>query len=185
MIKTLLKDAEAEMKKVVDTLKSEYATIRTGRATPSLLDRVVVECYGTTMPVNQVATITAPEPKLLLIQAWDKGLLSAIEKGIQKSDLGLVPNNDGSVIRIVIPHLTEERRKELVKLAAKEAEDKRVSVRNIRRNMNEALKKLEKSGDISEDDMYRAQDEVQELTDKYIEIINGVFETKQKEIMEI
>ena len=111
-------------------------------------------------------------------------MLSAIEKGIQKSDLGLVPNNDGSVIRIVIPHLTEERRKELVKLAAKEAEDKRVSVRNIRRNMNEALKKLEKSGDISEDDMYRAQDEVQELTDKYIEIINGVFETKQKEIME-
>lgn len=185
MIKALLKEAEGEMKKVVEALKSEYSTLRTGRATPSLLDKVVVECYGSTMPLNQVATITAPEARLLLIQPWDKGLLGNIEKAIQKSDLGLVPNNDGTVIRIAIPHLTEERRKELVKVAARAVEDKRVAVRNIRRATNDSLKKMEKSGDISEDDLHRAQDDVQELTDKYIEVLNDVFEAKEQEILEV
>lgn len=185
MIRTLLKEAETEMKKVVEALKSEYSAIRTGRATPSLLDRVVVECYGSAMPLNQVASITAPEARLLLIQPWDKGLLQNIEKAIQKSDLGLVPNNDGTVIRIAVPHLTEERRKEFVKLAAREVEDKRVVVRNIRRTTNDALKKLEKAGDISEDDLHRTQTEVQELTDRYIELLNEVFEAKEKDILEV
>ena len=185
VFKALIKDAEAEMKKCVEALKRDYATMRTGRATPALLDRIVVQCYGSNMPLNQVATVTAPEPRLLVIQPWDKSTLSSIEKAIQKSDLGLVPTNDGSVIRISIPHLTEERRKELVKLASKMAEDARVAVRNVRRRANEDLKKAQKAGEISEDELHRSQDSVQELTDKYIDMINKVFEEKEKDIMEV
>ncbi len=184
-MKTILKEAESQMKQVVENLKEEYNRIRTGRAAPSLLDRISVECYGSSMPLNQLATITAPEPRLLVVQPWDKGTLPDIEKAILKSDLGLVPNNDGNVIRISIPKLTEERRKELVKIVSAEAEERRVAIRNIRRNANDDLKSSQKSGDISEDDLYRFQDEVQELTDKYIESVTEVLKGKEEEITKV
>ncbi len=185
MIKDVLNSTEELMKSVIEALKREFAGIRTGRANPALLDRVMVEYYGTPTPINQLASISVPEGRLLVVQPWDKSILSAIEKAILKADLGLNPTSDGSVLRIAIPQLTEERRKELVKVARKTAEEKRVAVRNMRRDANEKLKKFEKEGHISEDEIKKATDDTQKLTDRYIAEIDKLLEQKEKEIMEV
>jgi ribosome recycling factor len=166
MIGEILDQGKARMEEVIVRTKKAFASVRTGRANPALLDRIVVNYYGTPTPLNQMASVTVPEPRMLVITPWDKSAMKDIEKAILTSDLGLVPNNDGSVIRLAIPPLTEERRKELVRLVRKDAEDHRVAVRNIRRDLNEAAKKLEKDGDISEDELRRAQEEIQKLTDR-------------------
>lgn len=185
LLKDVFKEAERKMNAVIDATKREFATIRTGRATPSLLDRISVEYYGTETPLNQLANISVPEPRMLMVQPWDKSAVKAIEKAILASDLGLTPNSDGNVIRIAIPPLTEERRKELVKIVRKEAEEKRVAVRNVRRDANEEVKALEKSGEISEDESRRAQDDIQELTNKYISKIDELLAAKETEILEV
>lgn len=185
MLENLLADAEERMKKTVDALKKDLAAIRAGRANPALLEKVQVSYYGVPTPVNQVANISAPEARLLVIQPWDRSTIPEIEKAILKSDLGLTPSNDGTVIRIVIPQLTQERRTELVKAVRKKAEEARVGVRNIRRDANDQAKSLEKDGDITEDQLKRAQDQIQKLTDKYIEAVDKVLATKEAEIMEV
>ncbi|MBX6396025.1 MAG: ribosome recycling factor [Alicyclobacillaceae bacterium] len=181
----LLKETEERMNKSLQALKKEFAGVRAGRATPALLEKVMVDYYGTTMPVHQLATITAPEPRLLVIQPWDKGALAEIEKAILKSDLGLTPTNDGQVIRVVLPQLTQERRQELARMVRKLAEESRVAVRNIRREANDEIKKSEKQGDISEDEGRRLQERVQSLTDRFIEEIDRLLAAKEKEIMEV
>ncbi|WP_243236932.1 ribosome recycling factor [Heliobacterium chlorum] len=173
------------MKKSIEALRKEYQSIRAGRANPAILDKVMVEYYGVPTPLNQVGNISAPEPRLLMIQPWEKSLLSAIEKAILKSDLGLTPSNDGSVIRLIIPQLTQERRNELVKQVKKRAEEYRVILRNHRREANDDIKALQKDHMISEDEAKRAQDEVQKLTDKFIKEIDQVAERKEAEIMEV
>ncbi len=178
-------DAEAKMEKAIAAFQRELSTLRAGRATPSLLDRIEVDYYGVQTPLNQLAGISAPEPRLLVVQPWDKQAMPEIEKAIMKSDLGLMPSNDGNVIRLNIPELTEERRKELVKYVRKKAEEGRVSVRNIRRDANDEIKKLEKNSDISEDESRRSQDSIQELTDQKIEEIDKILEAKESEIMEV
>lgn len=185
MVQTVLKDTEEKMKKAVEALRKDFQSIRAGRANPALLDKIQVDYYGVPTPLNQVANISAPEARLLVIQPWDKSVLGDIEKAILKSDLDLTPNNDGNIIRIAIPQLTEERRKELVKIVKKKAEEYRVVIRNIRREANDEIKKMEKNGEISEDEMHRSQDEVQELTNQYIEKIDGVLKIKEAEIMEV
>jgi len=177
--------SEERMKKSVKSLEDEFNTIRTGRASASLFDKIKVEYYGNPTPLNQVATISVPEARLVVIQPWDKSVIGQIEKAIQKSELSLNPVNDGKVIRINIPPLTEERRKEYVKMAKNMAEQARVAIRNIRRDANDDLKKAQKASDISEDEEKRNEDEVQKLTDKYIEEINKLLEDKEKEILEI
>jgi ribosome recycling factor len=181
----LFKDAEERMLKAEENLRREYASLRAGRATPALLDRIMVDYYGTPTPINHLANISVPDPRMLVIQPWDKNVLSHIEKAILKSNLGLTPTNDGSVIRLNIPQLTEERRKELVKAVKKMAEEAKVAIRNIRRDANERLKNMEKNGEISEDDSKRHQDEIQKLTDKYIKEVEKIQIAKEKEIMEV
>lgn len=176
---------EEKMKKALEALRKELASLRAGRATPALLDKVVVEYYGTPTPISQVANISVPEPRMITIQPWEKSLVSQIEKAIMKSDLGLTPNSDGSVIRLVIPQLTQQRRTELVKMVHKKAEESRVAVRNLRRDANDAIKKLEKEKLISEDETKKSQDEIQKLTDKYIKEIDRIMSGKEKEIMEV
>jgi len=173
------------MKKAVAALGDEFNTLRTGRASPALFDKIKVEYYGNPTPLNQVSTISAPEARLVVIQPWDKSIIGEIEKAIQKSELSVNPSNDGKVIRIAIPPLTEERRKEFVKIAKNMAEQCRVSIRNSRRDANEDLKKAQKDGTISEDDLKRAEDEVQKLTDSYVGKVNETLEEKEKEILEI
>ncbi len=185
MTETIVKDAEEHMKKAVLTMVEEFKGLRTSRASASLLDRIFVDCYGAKMPVNQVATILSPEPQLLVIQPWDKSILRNIEKAIQQSDLGITPTNDGNVIRLPIPPLTEERRKELAKIAKKYAEEGRVAIRNIRRHTNDILKNEEKEKKISEDELLRTQERIQKLTDKNIHEIDELLAAKEKEIMEI
>lgn len=185
MKEAIKSDAKERMEKAISSLKKELSTIRAGRANPSLLDKIVVEYYGAQTPLNQLANITTPDPRTLIIQPWDKSVASEIEKAILKSELGLTPNNDGVVIRINIPSLTEERRKELVKLAKKTGEESKVAIRNIRRDGNDELKKIEKSGEISEDESRRTQDEIQKLTDKYIDEVDKVVSHKEDEIMEV
>jgi ribosome recycling factor len=184
-MKEIVKETEEKMNHVIEATKKDFAAVRTGRATPALLDRVHADYYGTPTPINQMANISVPEPRTIVIQPWDKTALSAIEKAIQKSDLSLVPNNDGSVIRINIPQLTEERRKELVKLVKKEAEEKRVAIRNIRRDSNEALKAKEKAKQITEDETKKGQEEVQKVTDRFIVEVDKLLAAKEKEIMEV
>ncbi|TVR34490.1 MAG: ribosome recycling factor [Spirochaetaceae bacterium] len=179
------KQSEERMKKSVHALEEEFNTIRTGRASAALFDKIKVEYYGNPTPLNQVATISVPEARLVVIQPWDKGIISDIEKAIQKSELSVNPSNDGKVIRINIPPLTEERRKEYAKVARSMAEQARVAVRNIRRDANDELKKQEKDGELSEDELKRAEDEIQKLTDKYVEEINRALESKENEILEI
>ncbi|NLJ55557.1 MAG: ribosome recycling factor [Firmicutes bacterium] len=174
-----------KMKKSVEVFKKELGTLRAGRAVPSLLDRINVNYYNTPTPLNQLATISAPEPRLLVIQAWDKNAVGEIEKAILKSDLGLNPQSDGNIIRLAIPQLTEERRKELVKTIRKKAEETRVAIRNIRREANDLLKNQEKKGDISEDNLRTAQGEVQDLTDKQIGAVDEFLALKEEEIMEV
>ncbi|MBO8137065.1 MAG: ribosome recycling factor [Desulfotomaculum sp.] len=185
MINDILKDAEEKMKKSVEVTKGEFASMRAGRATPALVEKIQVEYYGTPTPLNQLASISAPEPRLLVIQPWDKNVIPEIEKAIQKSDLGINPANDGSVVRLNIPQLTEERRAELVKVIKKKAEEGRVAIRNIRREAIDELKTAQKDGEISEDDLKRAQDSVQKITDKYVKQIDEILETKEKEIMQV
>jgi ribosome recycling factor len=185
MIKDILSDAESRMAKVSEVLTKEFASLRAGRANPAILDKVLVDYYGAPTPINQTANISCPEPRLILIQPWDKNMLGLVEKAILKSDLGLTPNNDGTVIRINIPQLTEERRKELVKTCHKKTEEAKVAVRNIRRDLNDMIKDLEKSKDISEDESARGLDDVQKLTDKQIKKLELILEQKEKEIMEI
>ncbi|PLX83956.1 MAG: ribosome recycling factor [Desulfuromonas sp.] len=185
MIADVKKRTRNGMDKALDSLKHELSRVRTGRASLSLLDDVRVDYYGTPTPLNQVAGMTVPEPRLITIQPWEKNLLSAIEKAILKSDLGLNPNSDGQVIRLVFPPLTEERRKEMVKQVKRMGEDAKVSVRNARRDANDALKKLEKDKEISEDDLKRSEKEIQDLTDGYVEKIDTTIAAKETDLMEI
>ncbi|MBI2914897.1 MAG: ribosome recycling factor [Firmicutes bacterium] len=185
MLNEILKDTESKMKNVVQATKKEFSGIRTGRANPALLERITVDYYGNSTPVTQLASVSVPEARLLVVQPWDKSVLKDIEKAILKSDLGLVPSSDGNVIRMGIPQLTEERRRELVKVVRRQAEEKRVGIRNIRRQAKDDVKTLEKDGEIPEDESRRGQDEIQALTDKYIAEIDGVLAAKEKEIMEL
>lgn len=185
MVDDIISDVEDRMKKSLNNLEREFGAIRTGRATPALFDSVKVEAYDSQMPLNQVATISCPEPRLVIIQPWDRSNLANIEKAIQKSELSLNPNNDGNLIRIQIPDLTEERRREYVKLAKQKAEESRVAVRNIRRDGNDMIKDLEKEKEISEDDSKAAVSKIQKITDKNIELIQKLADNKEKEIMNI
>ena len=185
MTSDVINSSEDKLKKSLDALKKDYGTLRAGRATPSLLDKVMVDYYGTPTPVNQMANVTIPEPRIIMIKPYDKGTLKDIEKAIQKSDLGLNPNSDGIAIRLTIPQPTQERRKELVKVVNKKAEEAKVAMRNIRRDANDAIKKLEKDKKITEDDRKDAQDKVQKLLDKYIKLVDSTKATKEKEVMEV
>lgn len=185
MTSDVINSSEDKLKKSLDALKKDYGTLRAGRATPSLLDKVMVDYYGTPTPVNQMANVTIPEPRIIMIKPYDKGSLKEIEKAIQKSDLGLNPNSDGVAIRLTIPQPTQERRKELVKVVGKKAEEAKVAMRNIRRDANEAIKKLEKDKKITEDDRKDAQDKIQKLLDKYIKLVDSTKATKEKEVMEV
>ena len=185
MIDEILADSEDRMKKTVEAVQRELAAIRTGHAHVGLVDHVRVDYFGSLLPLNQMATVAAPEARLLTIQPWDKTALSAIEKALQKSDLGLTPSNDGVVIRLAIPPLTEQRRKELVKVVHTRIEDGRVAVRNVRRDALEHVKKLVTSKEASEDDQHRSQDQVQKQTDKYIATIDQLGKEKEAELMEV
>ena len=185
MPKQILANAKDKMTKAIQAFSRELASIRAGRANASLLDRITVDYYGAPTPVNQLAGISVPEARLLLIQPYDKTILGDIEKAILKSDLGLNPSSDGNIIRIAIPALTEERRKELVKVVKKEAEEAKVAIRNIRRDGNDELKKLEKTGDITEDDLRGYSDDIQKVTDEYISKVDSVTKEKEKEILEV
>lgn len=185
MISDTVSDAETRMTKAVEAARHDYQTIRTGRANPAMLERVTVEAYGSSMPVNQIATISVPEPRMLVIAPWDKSMIPHIERAIQKSDLGLNPSSDGNVVRLSIPQLTEERRKDLIKTLHKKAEEHRVAVRNIRRDVNEDLKRQEKAGEASEDDVHRAQEQIQKFTDKYITQIDELTHAKEADLMEV
>ncbi|WP_010269474.1 ribosome recycling factor [Paenibacillus senegalensis] len=184
MPQTIKKNAEDRMEKAIAALQKELASLRAGRATPALLDRVLVEYYGTMTPVNQLANITTPDARSLYIQPWDKSSIGAIEKAIMKSELGLTPSNDGSAIRIVLPALTEERRADLVKMTRKYGEEAKVAIRNIRRDANDEIKKREKT-DISEDESRRHQDDIQKLTDKYVAEVDKILAVKEKDITEV
>ncbi len=173
------------MKKAVEALQRELAAVRTGHAHVGLVDHVKVDYYGSQMPVNQLATVAAPEPRLLTIQPWDRGTLSAIEKALQKSDLGLMPSNDGQIIRLVIPPLTEDRRRDLIKLVHKRVEDGRVAIRNIRRDGIETLRRMVHDKEISEDDQHKATEQLQKLTDRYIAQVDQKGKEKEAELMEV
>jgi ribosome recycling factor len=185
MIDEIFEDLKDRMGKSIESLKREYSRLRTGRASVSLLDGIRVSYYDTPTPLNQMASLAVPEPRLIVIQPWDKTAIEDIEKAILKSELGLTPMNDGKVIRISIPPLTEERRKELVKVARKMSEENKVSIRNIRRDANEMLKDLKKEKEITEDDLFRSQEEVQKATDQFISQVDELCAAKEKEILEI
>jgi ribosome recycling factor len=185
MDENVLKETDAKMEKTLATLKSDLGKIRTGRASLALFDQIRIDYYGTPTPLQQVATLAVPEPRLVTIQPWDTSVIGEIEKAILKSELGLTPMNDGKLIRIPIPRLTEERRKELVKVVRKMAEASKVALRNVRREGNEHLKGLEKNKKISQDDLRLLMEKVQTSTDRYIEKTDGVLASKEKEIMEI
>ena len=184
MEKEYIKELKSEMEKSLDALSKEFGKVRTGRASISLLDAVRVDYYGTPTPLNQLATLSVPEARLITIQPWDGQIIKEIEKAILKTDLGLTPSNDGKIIRVSIPPLTEERRKELVKVIKKMAENTRVSMRNHRRKTNEDLKNLKSSKDLTEDDFFKAHEEVQKITDEYIKKCDDLAGQKEKEILE-
>ncbi|MCD6080379.1 MAG: ribosome recycling factor [Candidatus Omnitrophica bacterium] len=183
-VQEIIKSARTRMGKSIQALETEFATIRTSRATPALVENIKVEYYGSQVPLKQIASITIPEARMIVIQPWDPNALSEIEKAILKSELGVTPNNDGKIIRIILPPLTEERRQELVKLVKKLAEEAKIAIRNIRRDANEEVRKLEKDSEITEDDRYRAEEEIQKLTDEFIEKVEKVLDIKEKEILE-
>jgi ribosome recycling factor len=185
MVEDVVAGLKSEMDKALSHLRKEYDRVRTGRASPSLLDGIRVDYYGTSTPLNQVATISIPEARLITIQPWDKGILGEVEKAIQRSELGLTPMNDGKLLRIAIPSLTEERRKELVKLVRRMAEERKVDLRNHRREANEMLKELKKDKEITEDALFRHQEEVQKITDQYVTKADDILKGKEKEILEI
>ncbi len=184
-IESSLKDATEKMAKAVGHLKEDLASIRTGRAAPALLNRVTVDYYGTTVPLNQLTSITVPEPRLLMITPFDRNAIGSIEKAIQTSDLGITPSNDGNVIRLAFPPLTEERRKDLVKSVHHRAEEARVAVRNVRRHSKEEMEKLEREHVISEDDLKRAEKELQKLTDQHVADVDEIQRHKEQELMEV
>jgi ribosome recycling factor len=184
-MKEQIADAEKRMVKSIEALKAELVSIRTGKASPSLLETVRVEAWGSQMPLSQVASVSAPQPRLLVVQPWDKTLLQPILKAIQKADLGLNPADDGDLIRVPIPALTEERRNDLVKKVKKLGEEVKVAIRNVRRDANEEVKKLQKDGKISEDDLHRGSQEIQKMTDRNIEQVDEILRRKEKEILEI
>lgn len=185
MINDIKNDAEQRMKNSIEALHRDLGSIRTGRASPSLVERMTVDYYGTQTPLNQLAGVSVPEARLLVIQPWDKGALSAIERAIQMSELGLTPNNDGQVIRLSIPQLTEDRRKDLVKVLRSKVEDGKVSVRNVRRDAIDSIKELLKEKEIGEDDVRRAEADIQDLTNRYIEEADQLGQTKEEEILEV
>ncbi len=185
LLDSVYSETDMRMVKTIENLKREFSRTRTGRASSSLLEGITVEYYGSPMPVNQVATITIPEARLILIQPWEKKMLGPIEKAIQASDLGLNPQNDGNLIRLSIPALTEDRRKELYKNCKKISEDSKIAIRNIRRDSNEKLKRAEKEKEITQDEQKKGLDEIQKLTDKFIEAVDKQLEIKEKEIMEV
>ncbi|QDP40206.1 ribosome recycling factor [Radiobacillus deserti] len=185
MSDAVINETKQKMKQAVQAFSKQLATVRAGRANPSLLDSVYVDYYGASTPLNQLATISTPEARLLVITPFDKSSIAEIEKAIQKADLGLSPSSDGNIIRINIPPLTEERRKELVKVVGKYAEEAKVQIRNIRRDSNDSLKKAEKNGDLTEDDLRGYQDDVQKETDHHIDEIDELVKQKEKEIMEV
>lgn len=185
MIKEILAAREEKMQKTLEALKREFSSLRAGRATPALLDRVTVDYYGTPTPVNQVAKVSVPEPRMIVIQPWEKTLMKELEKAIMKSDLGLTPNSDGTAIRLSIPQLTQERREELRKTVNKKAEEAKVALRNLRRDANDAIKKLEKAKEVAEDEAKKGQEDMQKLIDKYVKLVDTVKSGKEKEIMEV
>jgi ribosome recycling factor len=178
-------EARSAMEKAIEAMRREFGSVRTGKATPALLDHVRVDAYGSKMPISQVATVSAPEARMLIVQPWDKGLLQAIEKGIQQAELGLNPANDGNIIRIPIPQLNEERRKDMVKQLGKLAEEGRVAIRHARQEANKDIKKRQAAHEISEDDAHRQTDQVQKLTDEFIGKIDQLLKTKEHEVMEV
>ena len=180
-----IKDIEGRMQKSNDNLKDEYVTIRAGRANPHILDRLRVDYYGTPTPIQQVANVSVPEARMIQIQPWEASLIKDIEKAILVSDLGLTPNNDGKTIRLVFPELTEDRRKELAKDIKKKGDNAKVAIRNIRRDANDAIKKENKAGDISDDEAKNSEDEIQKITDKYIAMIDSAIDDKTKEILTV
>ena len=181
----ILKNTESRMEKTIDVVSNQLARLRTGKASPALIEGIKVDYYGTPTPLNQIASISTPEPRLIVIHPWDKSALSAIEKAILASDIGLTPQSDGNVVRIPIPPLTEERRKELVKVARKIVEEGKVALRNIRREVVEQIKRMQKDGELPEDDAYRLQDKVQELIDKFYDKLEELLKIKEKEIMTV
>ncbi|MFC1567559.1 ribosome recycling factor [Thermodesulfobacteriota bacterium] len=184
MINSIYQETRESMEKSIVALKNEFKKVRTGRASLNLLDDIRVDYYGTLTPLNQMASLSVPESRLIVIQPWDVSMIKEIEKAILKSDLGLTPSSDGKLVRISIPPLTEDRRKQLVKVVLKKSEEHKIAVRNIRRDSNDLLKGLKKDGDISEDDAFRAQDQVQKITDEHINLIDEVSKEKEKEILE-
>jgi ribosome recycling factor len=178
-------EAEEKMEKAVSVLHEDLGTIRTGRATPQMFSKVVVDYYGAPTPMNQLASLTVPEPRMAIISAYDKGSLSAIEKAIRDSDLGVNPTSDGNVIRVVFPQLTEERRKELIKVARTKAEDSRISIRSIRRHAKETLDKLAKAGETGQDDVDRAEKELEKTTHRYVESVDEALRSKESELLEV
>lgn len=185
MIKEVLTASEEKMKKSIEVLKGELRTLKAGRATPAMLDKLVIDYYGTPTPISGVANISTPEPRMLVIQPWEKSLIKDIEKAIQKSDLGMNPASDGQVIRLVVPELTEETRKNLVKLIKKYGEECKVAIRSIRRDANDKCKVLKKDGTHSEDEIKKTEDELQKLTDRYIREVDSIEAAKEKEIMTV
>ena len=184
-VEASLRDSEHKMKSAVSVLREEMGGIRTGRATPAILSRMSVDYYGSQVPLNQLASFSVPEPRLLVIQPFDKNAMSAMEKAIQSSDLGLTPSNDGNVIRLSFPPLTEERRKELIRMVHQRAEEGRVAVRNVRRHHKEEMERLERDHQISEDELRRAEKELQKLTDQHVTEVDEILATKEKELMEV
>jgi ribosome recycling factor len=185
MINDILADSEDRMKKTIDHLLGDFASLRAGRANPAMLDKIMVNYYGEPTPINQLANINVPEARLLVIQPWDKGSIADIEKAIMKSDLGITPSNDGNVIRLAIPQLTEERRKDVVKVVKKRAEEAKVAIRNIRREANDLIKASEKDKLVSEDESKKGLDSIQKVTDKSIKDVDQVLLAKEKDILEV
>ncbi|WP_125153740.1 ribosome recycling factor [Clostridium rectalis] len=185
MIKDILNVADEKMTKTISVLKKDLGSMKAGRANPAMLDRVEVEYYGTMTPMNQVGNISVPEPRILQIQPWDKNAIKDIEKAILKSDLGLNPSNDGNVIRLMIPELTEETRKNIVKNVKKTGEEAKIAIRAVRRDCNEKIKGLKKEADVSEDEIKKAEEDIQKKTDKFIKEVDNVIEQKEKEIMAV
>ena len=182
MVDTFLKETETKMEKAVESTKDKFASIRAGRANVSMLDGITVDAYGAPSPLSQIGTLSAPEARLLTIDPWDKSLIPAIEKAIQQANLGLNPSNDGRIIRLSVPELTEERRKEYVKMVRKEAEEGKVAIRNIRKDVNNKLRKSEKDSEITEDDLKSGEDSVQKLTDKFTKLVDEALDKKEKEV---
>ena len=185
MYKQELTNREEQMKKAIHFLKEELASIRAGRANPKLVDKIQVSYYGSMTPLNQIANISVPEPRCLIIQPWDASSIKEIEKAILNSDLGINPSNDGKIIRLMIPQLTEERRKDLLKLVKKEVENSKVALRNVRRDAIEVFKKLEKNSEITKDELKKAEEDAQKLTDKYAKLVDDLYKEKEKEILEV